>query len=284
MDDQPGRQTLVDYLLGRTAEAETEELDERSIADEAFAARLIEVEHDLVDAYVRGELNGTARERFAAAYLATPRGRAKVQFAQALQARAARDVSVPAASRNVTARSRIPVLALVTAAAVVIAAGAFVAIEQMRARPPEVTGQHRPGTHEDAPLPAPSEPGPGPQPNLSTAGQSVLSFVLLPPRRGLDAVSSITVPRSAAAIELRLTLEGNDYPRYRAALSDASTGHSLWTSADVAATNAGGAPIVSITLPSRLLRAQRYTIDLAGVPDTGPAEPLTSYPFQAVLQ
>ena len=120
MDDQPGRQTLVDYLLLRTSEAETEQLDERSIADEAFAARLIEVEHDLVDAYVRGELDGTLRERFATVYLATPRGRANVQFAQALQARAARDAVVLAASRNVTARSRIPVWALATAAAVVI--------------------------------------------------------------------------------------------------------------------------------------------------------------------
>jgi len=64
---------------------ETEELDELSVADDEFAARLQSLENDLVDAYVRGELSGKTLENFDSHYLASPRRRAKVLIAQGLK-------------------------------------------------------------------------------------------------------------------------------------------------------------------------------------------------------
>ena len=52
-------QTIRDYLLGQLPESETERLDELSITDDECAERIRAVEHDLVDAFARGELAGS---------------------------------------------------------------------------------------------------------------------------------------------------------------------------------------------------------------------------------
>ena len=51
-------QTIRDYLLGQLPESETERLDELTITDDQCAERVRAVEHDLVDAFARGELAG----------------------------------------------------------------------------------------------------------------------------------------------------------------------------------------------------------------------------------
>lgn len=76
-------QQITEYLLGSVSD--TEELDELSVSDDEFAARVQAVENDLVDAYVRGELSGKASKDFDSHYLASPRRRAKVLIAQGLR-------------------------------------------------------------------------------------------------------------------------------------------------------------------------------------------------------
>jgi len=73
---------LVRYLLGLLPPAETERLDEASIADDDTAARLRAVEYDLVDAYARGALPPAKRSAFASRYLASPRRRGQVTAAR----------------------------------------------------------------------------------------------------------------------------------------------------------------------------------------------------------
>ena len=81
-DPQSHDAQLQDYLLGRLADAEAAPLDELSISDEEFASRLRAAEHDLVDAYVRGELTGKILDDFQTHYLASPRRREKVALAR----------------------------------------------------------------------------------------------------------------------------------------------------------------------------------------------------------
>jgi uncharacterized membrane-anchored protein YhcB (DUF1043 family) len=78
-------QLIAQYLLGTLSEEEADRLDEMSIADDTFAARLQTVENDLVDAYVSGELSGQLLESFQSYYLASPKRREKVAIAQGLQ-------------------------------------------------------------------------------------------------------------------------------------------------------------------------------------------------------
>lgn len=81
-----GKQTVneqeTEYLLGAVSESEQERLDEMSVSDDEFADRLRAVENDLIDSYVRGELSGDILTRFNSHYLASPRRREKVDFAE----------------------------------------------------------------------------------------------------------------------------------------------------------------------------------------------------------
>jgi hypothetical protein len=80
--DNPDDRLLTQYLLGSLAGEETERLDELSIADDDFAAKLNSAEKDLVDAYVRGELPAAEAAQFKSAYLSSPKRREKVRFAE----------------------------------------------------------------------------------------------------------------------------------------------------------------------------------------------------------
>jgi hypothetical protein len=75
-------QQLIRYLLGMLPEEEVERIEEASIVDDDVAARLSVVEDDLVDAYVSGTLDPAMRARFEEFYMASPRRREKVHFAQ----------------------------------------------------------------------------------------------------------------------------------------------------------------------------------------------------------
>src|SRR5258707_8661520 len=76
---------MTEYLLGSLPDAEAERLDELSVTDQAFAEALNVAERDLIDAYVLGELKGSALEQFKAHYLASALRREKVRFAEAFQ-------------------------------------------------------------------------------------------------------------------------------------------------------------------------------------------------------
>src|ERR1700733_2140583 len=93
-------EVLKDYLFGDLSSDETERLDELSIVDDEFAARLDTVESDLVDAYVRGELSGETLAKFQTAYLSSARRRQKVAFAESLYSLGGKQLS-PAATNRV---------------------------------------------------------------------------------------------------------------------------------------------------------------------------------------
>src|SRR4051812_38707507 len=80
----PSDDTLVRYLLGELSEDQSEALDERSIVDAAFAERLQAIEHDLADAYVRGELSADERRRWERTWGASAAGQDQVRLAEAL--------------------------------------------------------------------------------------------------------------------------------------------------------------------------------------------------------
>lgn len=103
-------QYLVKYILGLLPESETERLDEASIADDEIAERLRIVEDDLVDGYVRGNLDSETLERFETYYLSSPARREHVRFAASLVRAVDRAARPPAraASGAATASSVTP--------------------------------------------------------------------------------------------------------------------------------------------------------------------------------
>jgi hypothetical protein len=104
----PGRsgvsdEYLVRYILGLLPESETERLDEASIADDEIAERLRIVEDDLIDAYVRGNLDSETLERFEAYYLSSSARREHVRFAASLLRAVDRAARPPAKTASAAA-------------------------------------------------------------------------------------------------------------------------------------------------------------------------------------
>src|SRR5580704_15458329 len=81
---EPNDAVLVRYLLGSLPVDEAEPIEEASIVDEDLAARLNAIEFDLVDSYVRGELEGPNLARFQSWYLSSPLRAQKVEAAKAI--------------------------------------------------------------------------------------------------------------------------------------------------------------------------------------------------------
>jgi hypothetical protein len=159
---EPDESTLIRYLVGRASEEETDQLDELSVVDEALAVRLRAAEHDLVDAYVNGELTGETLEGFRSQYLRTPAGLEAVELAQALRGyrraptadptadRAVERVTAPVANRvadrvaaPITDRAAAPAVRAtirswptwaLAAAALVLIASAYLLVDDLRLR------------------------------------------------------------------------------------------------------------------------------------------------------
>ena len=139
--------TLTEYLLGRLPEQEAERIDEESLIEESLSWQLRVVEEDLIDAYVRGTLDGETKALFEASYLTSERRRAKVQFATDFLAtidRAGATVPAPRAEEATAAgllasdasraARRSPIWLLAAAAAIVIGVGGFGWYQQTRLR------------------------------------------------------------------------------------------------------------------------------------------------------
>ena len=232
-DRYPQDEQLEDYLLGRLSDAEAEQFDELSIADEEFAWRLHTAENDLVDAYVRDTLSSETRLRFEHFYLASPRRRERVEFARSLARAtdrvATRPVKIVSANpshetHRPAGRTNTAWWLMAAAAAVVVAFGALLARTVLRppagapAAPQAATAPAREGTAP--PVPATPAPGglsvatapvaAGPSPSASVATSEPVP--LSPDTRAAGSVTTVKVPAGADRVAFELRLEANDFP------------------------------------------------------------------------
>jgi hypothetical protein len=291
---------LVRYLVGATSDAETEWIDELSVADETVAARVAAVENDLVDQYVAGALRGETRERFEAQYLSSAAGRAKVQFAQTLRTYTSRADEVPVPRRMI---GRVPGWAL-AAVLVLAAATAFLFVENARLRRDRSDIQAARAGIEERVRVLQERLTASETANGETARQLALArqalahldqrtdrqrpaatlatFLLRPATRGAGNNPAIAIPRGANAIVLQLAGEADDFAAFRAELKAMSSDAILWRSGRIPVGTAAGEKVVAVTVPSNLLKPQQYLLQLVGIAASGSEELLSGYPFRIV--
>jgi hypothetical protein len=296
---------LVRYLVGATTDEETESVDELSIADEAFAVRLRAVEHDLVDAYANGELSGTVLEQFTAHYLSSPAGRAKVDIARAFRAyqdtRAAVAYSDAIGQRGTKRPSR---TWLLVAAAALLAIAATFALDDLRlrrsaseARERQLALEQRQRELQDTIAGQRSETAGASQgqtrgrdnaddrASQRPTGKYALSIVLFPATRDAQRVPIVALSKSVDVVALELDTGPDDFPEYRAVIEDAASERVVWRSGPLrGAVTSNGRRRLAITVPANQLEAAEYALKLTGIPATGDAKALDSYPFRVVLQ
>jgi hypothetical protein len=315
-DDDP---IIREHLLGRLPEKEAERLDELSIADDDFALRLTATENDLVDAYVRGELPAESRDRFRSFYLASPKRREKVRFAEALLARekrvatgkAATETAVSGADQPDQTFSRwserrlgllqwVPRWGLAAAVLILLMAAASLLVQNRRLNTQitqvnaeraqlvqkqqelEKQLQEQRGASAGTMEGTQQSKGNGVQSKIQTV--RVVAFVLSPAMRGAGSTATIAAPAGVKQIRIKLHLEANDFSGYRVTLKDPATDHAVWRSGETRAQTTGEGTTVSILLSTRLLKQQNYSFELNGITDRGTLEFISSYPFRFMVK
>jgi anti-sigma factor RsiW len=291
---------IIRYLLGELPDDDAERLDEQSVVDDDFAARLRAAEDDLIDAYASGQLSGDRLKRFEAFYLASPHRRDRVAFARRFlpaiddDARA-RQQRVPVPRR---AGSELPASAswvrrwgLAAAAVIFLAFGALL-ISDARLRGSLREASQR-ATAADArvatladQLAAARQATAAAEASLArahaTVSTSVVALVLLPQTRGVGTIPIIDVAPDATTVDLALAIEGAARGPYDAALKDPAGNQVVWRGGPFAAEEAQPAPLVSVALPAHLLKSQHYVVDLFAAGAGRGRDFAGSYAFEVV--
>jgi hypothetical protein len=272
-------QVMTRYFLGLLPAEEAERLDEQSIADAELARRLRVVEHDLVDAYVRGTLDSATRAQFERAYLTSARRREKVRFAESLRRAVDRSgvqptvtstmtptmtptptptatpAPAPAAVRRARFNLQLGSLAFAFAAILLLVTGALLfqaiqlrqqlstALSERAALDRRTQELQQQLNDQIAAKTEASRELDRMRAVLSDAMQRAVgraaALALSPQTRSIATVPALRITPDAENAAFKLLLEANAYPRYQVALRDPGTNAILWRSEPIAASPSG---------------------------------------------
>ena len=309
---------LRNYLLGLLPEAETERLDELSVTEEVFTQNLRIAEHDLIDAYVNGELTGKELLEFSKQYGGTPLRRDRVRFAQAFQAaiQTRAVVERPKTDEETGDTSKTAVVSFlsfknwsplkwgfVASSLLLFLVASWFFVRQLgphsQQTPPPATS-----AATNAEPPAGNSPGPSPNaptgptsespktgqerlaqrsnPPANPAGPArVVAFVLRPQMRS-EQIAELVIPSDTTTVALMLLLGPIDTNYHRAILTEASSDRTVWQSGKVKVTTIDEMSVLQLRLPAALLRQEVYRIRAVGIYPNGTTETTNEYSFHVV--
>lgn len=312
-NSQENSTAAIGYFLREIGDAERDTLEERLFADAEFSELFDAVENDLVDEYVRGEMDPAMRAKFESAYLISDRRKMKVATARILGGRIAEPPVTSIASEprvslweNLIGIFRIPRLAWAGGMAALLLLGWFagwlllssndlapIVVQEGNDPPiqpplgvnkpdPPFTGNSQPEsnvseTNVKAAKPANAKPNKTANAPREKERPKVFAFTLLPPMRsGKQPV--LTVPRSAQTVNLRIVHDNEkEFARYQADIYD-QNGDVIWSREMLVNEKRLSDPI-SISVRSSTLKAGAYELKLSGISNSGPIEDIKFYNF-----
>jgi len=295
-------QLLIEYLLGSLPDAETERLDELSFTDDDFVDALQSVENEMVDAYVRDELDPSVRARFESFYLSSPIRREKVSTARSLLKTAQLGAVAEAYDRRswwkeVLALPR-PVGFAAAAATILLLAGLSWLVVRDRASKAEraaldqrivqlqaeVAKQQASFEEKQREIDDLRGKLAGVDQRAALEEPNVLPVVLEPQTRGIGSVRNVAIPRQSDFVTFQLELESGDEPNYQATLRSLPARQILWSRSGLRAQRRDSMNVLVITVRASLLSSQNYILELSDARQGAAADVITTYVFKAVKQ
>lgn len=301
------------YLLGATQGDTAETIDELIFLDEDFASRVGAAERDLIDDYLRKELDAEKQRRFEGYYLGSARRRENVRLAGwfgEFVASAAPQTEHPIRAEPVEEEQRsgtvswwkfaIPAFAAAVLAAVAVPLW-FLAPSQPSQIASETTdrnvnvgssqGQAAVSNNENIPTPIPSQPPaaaePGnasekprnaPEMNNKVPAPRVFAVTLVPQTRSSSGERQIFVPSGTDRVAVTIKLEPTDFARVRVILTNEASGTVVWQGTVRPSGIAAGYQSARLSIPARSLPPGRYRFTASGT--GGDTEIIGDYPFQ----
>jgi hypothetical protein len=257
--------TLRRYLLGDILSPEEQECIEGSFFEsDECVDHLAEVEDDLIDEYIRGELDPVDRGRFEGHFLASSRRRGRYEVMRTLATGFFRDSSRPHRSflgrlwQFLRTQPRTARLATSGAATAIIVGFCLVSADDLRLRN---------ATVRDAGLPPASE--------IASSQRGVFQLKAGLSRSGSDLENRISVDPRTEWVTLRLQTSAAGYSSFIATLKSAAGDEIARESQLRLSGNA-----IDFTLSAAELRpGEDYSVALAGVSSSGVPAALPSYAF-----
>ena len=277
-------------------------MDELCFVDEEFSVRLLIIEDDLIDAYVRGQLPDGDHKKFEEKYLAAPQLRERVGFAEALKQSGGVAHAVPPDPRAIwqtpwpqrllrgfswEAIAARPITAV--AAVFLVSVALIVIFKAYQGREgSQIAGPLKPPTPISVQSPN-SSPSPRTSPPTTTPPHPAVEpkpaiFVLSPGTRDLANSRSLSVSRKSEKIILKLKLDGERFNRYRAILKMARDEIIVWTSGKLRPTASNKQDFLNVTIPTSKLASRTYVLILKGRQESLQEEDAGEYSFRILLQ
>ncbi len=293
----------VRYLLGDLPEDLLVQVENRAFSDPEYLRVVEAVEADLIDSYVRGELQASERRQFEVRFLASPARRKKVEFARAW-ARVASESQ--AADNTEMARSGVPrrswrdalarlvrgpvpafQFAMGVVAVVLVSVISWQAVQttRLRGRVGELEAERAGQQQQEKTLQKAIEVERARADDLSAQLQrngptGLASLILMPGMvRGENAPPQLVVPHTAQLAALQVQLEPRDeYPQYRAELHT-RRGDEILTRSNLREQRSGVVRVVVLEIPASVLNAGDYELTLKGIAAGKQPEDIAYYRF-----
>ena len=220
---------MASYYLGEMSEEEQAKFEICYLADDSMFEQMLLVKQELIDAYVRKQLDTRTREQFERHFLTTPEGQKEVAFARALREKLNQPAQIETAKAPGTkvlawfTGWTFREIALATAAGLLLAVGGWLFTQNRKLRgeisdlKTEATAQLRNNialqeqlARWQSPTPAPA-PSPTPSPEAALETHNFLA-INLSPDTAREPGDAITIKTSADNQRPRLRLALNFKP------------------------------------------------------------------------
>jgi hypothetical protein len=290
---------ITRYLLGDLPEDVQVQVEDRAFTDQEYLRVVEAVEADLIDAYIRGELQPSQRRQFESRFLVSAERRKKVEFARALaQVTAeAKAASAPAQSGGAAQRSWLarlfrgpmPAFSFATVAVavvlIVVVSWQTVWTARLRSRIDQLEAARNRQEQQEAALQNAVKAERARADDLSVQLQhggppAFASLVLMPGAiRGTNSDPRLLLPHGAQLAVLHIQLEPRDeYPQYRAELRTQRGGEIL-TRSRLREQHSGAGRFVVLEIPAGILNPGEYELTLQGVAASGRSQDIDYYRF-----
>lgn len=288
-DGSIGEAVVVRYLLGDLAEEELVQVEDRAFVDPDYLKLIEAVEADLIDAYVRDQMQGHERKRFEDRFFASAERRRKVEFARAWarvadeakaipgEARAAATLETRGSWRDWFAFLRRPApgfqFAMVAAAAILVGVISWQVVQtsKLRSRVGELEAERGRQQQREQTLQSSLDAERARAQDLNAQLQQgtpagIASLTLLPGLlRGETVLPQLVVPQSAQLARLEIQLEPRDkYPQFRAELRS-QRGDEILASNKLREQRSNGTRAVVLEIPASIFSSGDYELTLKGM-------------------
>jgi anti-sigma-K factor RskA len=277
------------FLLGYLPEGERQIIEERLISDPDYLQLLLQVENDLMEDYIAGQLSEDKRKRFDNYVLTNQRQVEQLNLTRALGEFAAVDAAAHSppmvkgttdplmeGSRTDFLRAKFWGINVVLAAVILFTIGGLAVMIVLRSRSSENNNQQGSLGQELAKLNA--------QQNLDP--EAILhGFIIGPLKPGLsrddETNRSFVISATERIVQLRLQIGNGQYQAFQVALQT-DEGQDIVTLSDLKEKIISGEKLLVIYLPARILIPGDYQVRLSGANRNNQIDYLGRYTFRVI--